>query len=151
MIKNNLDESIIKNILNVFLSGLHVNKINYSSFDVSYDDNKIESHKYYTGYFSEFLSSDKKIHFCFVDFNIKQQHTDYLVILSINNFQYIIGIIDNTEVFVKFDKDTSVDVKLITKLKICLDIETALDLGWSFYESSEYEDSFMSILEKFLY
>lgn len=151
MIKNNLSESVIKNILNAILAGLHVNKIPFSSFDVSYDDNQIKSHKYYLGFFSESLSSATKINFCFIDFNSKESFVDYLVILSLNNQPFIIGMIDGSEVFVRYDKEASSDVSLITKLKICLDIEVALDLGWSFYESSENEDYFLSILEKFLY
>ena len=151
MIKNDLSNSLIKNVINVFLSGIELNKLSYDSFDVKYDDSKIEAHKYYVGFFAETLVSDKKIDFCFVDFNLKQSFTDYLVILLINKQPYIIGIIDGSDIFIKYNIDNPSDVKLLTKLKICLDIEAALDFGWSFYESSEHEDYFLSILEKFLY
>jgi hypothetical protein len=151
MIKNDLSSSLIKNVINVFLSGIELNELSYESFDVKYDDSKIESHKYYIGFFAETLVSDKKISFCFVDFNVKQSFTDYLVIMLINKQPYIIGIIDGSDIFIKYHDESPADVKLLTKLKICLDIEAALDFGWSFYESSDNEDYFLSILEKFLY
>lgn len=151
MIKNNLSQSLIFNILNTFLSGISLNKFEYKSIPIDYGDGMVYNHKYYCGYFSELLSSNFKIHFLLTDLNLNNNFKDYILILLIKEEYYIIGSIDSQDVFASLKKESIQNLPIKLQLKLCLDLETAIDLGWSWHSSYELEDKLMIILDKYLY
>lgn len=151
MIKNNLNESLIKNILNIFLSGIYINKFENKIITINYDDNINYNHNYYCGFFSENFNSNFKINFLLIDLNLNNNNEDYVLICCIKNVHYIIGIIDQQDIFVKYEENVTKPLLLKTKLKLTLDLESAVDIGWTFHQDLQFEEDMMNILQKFLY